>query len=201
MVRIFFVLCPNILTSCFHMHERVECYSILRYNLKLFFLAAAMIQEADLQAELNKIKAEIKKISDTFVFSVRDISLHFQTLKSARASRMLMEAPGLYYPNFELYVISRSGMVRGHGSMDQHFYSFFPEGKGVCYGFVLYPESFVRTCLDKILRKTTKNITPQLRISMENVYNRKHHKKKKLVNSEIEKELIIMLKKDMGRII
>ena len=37
------------------MRERVECYSILRYNLKFFFLAAAMIQEADLQAELNKI--------------------------------------------------------------------------------------------------------------------------------------------------
>ena len=50
----------------------------------------------------------------------------------------------------------------------------------------------------KILRKTTKNITPQLRISMENVFNRKYHKKKKLVGSEIEKGLIDMLKKDMG---
>jgi len=158
-----------------------------------------MTQEVDSQAELNYIKAEIKKISDTFVFSTRDIALHFQTLISASASRMLMEAPGLYYPDMELYVISRSGMNRGHGSMDQNFYLLFPEEKGVCYGFVLYPESFVRTCLDKILRKTTKNITPQLRISMENVYNRKHHKKKKLVDSEIEKELIAKLKKDMGR--
>ena len=158
-----------------------------------------MSQDADSQTELNNIKAEIKKISDTFVFSARDIALHFQTLSSARASRMLMEAPGLYYPQLGLYVISRSGMNRGHGSMDQNFYLFFPEGKGACYGFVLYPESFVRTCLDKILRKTTKNITPQLRISMENVYNRKHHKKKKLVDSEIEKELIVMLKKDLGR--
>ena len=85
------------------------------------------------------------------------------------------------------------------GPWIKKFYPFFPEGKGICYGFVLYPESFVRTCLDKILRKTTKNITSQLRISMENVYNRKHHKKKKLVNSEIEKELIMILKKDLGR--
>lgn len=158
-----------------------------------------MSKETDPQAELNTIKAEIKKISDTFVFSARDIALHFQTLISARASRMFMEAPGLYYPDMGLYVISRSGMNRGHASMGDNFYSFFPEGKVLCYGFVLYPESFVRTCLDKLLRKTTKNITPQLRISMENVYNRKHHKKKNLVDSEIEKDLIGILKKDLGR--
>ena len=158
-----------------------------------------MSQEAASQAELANIKAELKKISDTFVFSGRAITLHFQTLISARASRMLMEAPGLYYPDMDFYVISRSGMNRGHASMDESFYTLFPEAKGVCYGFVLYPESFVRTCLDKILRKTTKNITPQLRISMENVFNRKRHKKIKLVDSDIEKELIIMLKKDLGR--
>lgn len=149
--------------------------------------------------ELVNIKAEIKKVSDTFVFSVRDISLHFQTLISARASRMLMEAPGLYYPDMDLYVISRSGMNRGHGSMYENFHRLFPAEKDTCYGFVLYPESFVRTCLDKILRKTTKNITPQLRISMENVFNRKHHQKIKLVDSSIEKGLIMRLKKDMGR--
>lgn len=158
-----------------------------------------MIQEADPQLELDSIQTEIKKISDTFVFSARDIALHFQTLISARASRMLMEAPGLYYPDMELYVISRSGMNRGHGSMYENFYHFFPAEKRVCYGFVLYPESFVRTCLDKILRKTTKNITPQLRISMENVFNRKHHKKLKLVDSAIEKELITRLKHDLGK--
>jgi hypothetical protein len=158
-----------------------------------------MSQETDIQTELNNIKAEIKKISDTFIFSGRDIALHFQTLVSASASRMLMEAPGLYYPEMGLYVISRSGMKRGHASMNLNFHLFFPEDKGICYGFVVYPESFVRTCLDKILRKTTKNITPQLRISMENVFNRKHHKKKKLVGSEIEIELIEMLRKDMGR--
>jgi len=83
--------------------------------------------------------------------------------------------------------------------MDENFHIFIPKEKSICYGFVLYPESFVRTCLDKLLRKTTKNITPQLRISMENVFNRKHHKKVKLVNSAIEKELIIKLKKDLGR--
>ncbi|MGB6971981.1 MAG: hypothetical protein WBD61_07455 [Desulfobulbales bacterium] len=158
-----------------------------------------MAQEAESQAELDSVKAEIKKVSDTFVFSVRDIVLHFQTLISARASRMLMEAPGLYYPDMDLYVISRSGMNRGHGSMYEIFYHFFPVEKAICYGFVLYPESFVRTCLDKILRKTTKNITPQLRISMENVFNRKHHKKMELVDSAIEKDLITRFKKDLGR--
>jgi len=158
-----------------------------------------MSQVADSQSELDIIKAKIKNISDTFVFSARDIALHFQTLNSARVSRMLMEAPGLYYPGMGLYVISRSGMNRGHASMDENFYTFFPDGKGSCYGFVLYPESFVRTCLDKILRKTTKNITPQLRISMENVFNRKRHRKEKLVDSGIEKELIMVLKKDLGR--
>ena len=49
------------------------------------------------------------------------------------------------------------------------------------------------------VRKTTKNITPQLRISMENVFNRKHHRKMKLVDSSIEKDLIQRLKKDLGR--
>jgi hypothetical protein len=158
-----------------------------------------MVQEADSQVELDRIKAEIKKVSDTFVFSVRDIALHFQTLISARASRMLMEAPGLYYADMDLYVISRSGMNRGHGSMYENFYNLFPVDKTTCYGFVLYPESFVRTCLDKILRKTTKNITPQLRISMENVFNRKHHRKVKLVDSVIEKDIINRFKKDLGR--
>ena len=149
--------------------------------------------------ELKSIKAKIKNVSDTFVFSSRDIALHFQTLISARAARMLMEAPGLYYPAMGLYVISRSGMNRGHASMEENFCAFFSDEKRACYGFVLYPESFVRTCLDKLLRKTTKNITPQMRISMENVFNRKRHKKVKLVDSEIEKELITMLKKDLGR--
>jgi hypothetical protein len=158
-----------------------------------------MTQDFNASAELNRIKAEIKKVSDTFVFSARDIALHFQTLISARAARMLMEAPGLYYPGLGFYVISRSGMNRGHASMDIDFYPLLPEGKATCYGFVLYPESFVRSCLDKILRKTTKNITPQIRISMENVFNRKHHKKVNLVDSEIEKELVVRLKKDLGR--
>lgn len=158
-----------------------------------------MVHKADSQAELDSIKAEIKKISDTFVFSARDIAMHFQTLISARASRMLMEAPGLYYPGLNLYVISRSGMNRGHGSMFEIFHSFIPADKTTCIGFVLYPESFVRTCLDKLLRKTTKNISPKLRISMENVFNRKHHKRTNFVDSEIEKDLIMRLKKDLER--
>ena len=149
--------------------------------------------------ELAEIKAEMKKVSDTFVFSARDIALHFQTLISARASRMLMEAPGLYYQVLDFYVISRSGMNRGHGSMYESFYALFTPEQATCYGFVLYPESFVRSCLDKLLRKTTKNITPQLRVSLENVFNRKLHRKVKLVDSEIEKELIAKFKKDLGR--
>lgn len=158
-----------------------------------------MVEPTAKPIELNDIKAEIKKVSDTFVFSVRDIVLHFQTLISARASRMLMEAPGLYYPALDFYVISRSGMNRGHASMYENFYNFFTPEQATCYGFVLYPESFVRSCLDRLLRKTTKNITPQLRVSLENVFNRKLHKKVKLVDSEIEKELIAKFKKDLGR--
>ena len=158
------------------------------------------MQEADNKTELDSIKSAIKKVSDTFVFSGRDIALHFQTLISARASRMLMEAPGLYYPDMDFFVISRSGMNRGHGSMYENFKHLLPPDKVTCYGFVLYPESFVRTCLDKILRKTTKNITPQLRISMENVFNRKRYKKMNLVDSKIEKDLIGKLKKDLGRV-
>lgn len=158
-----------------------------------------MHQDADSQAELNNIKAEIKKVSDTFVFSTRDIVMHFQTLISARAARIFMEAPGLYYPDMEFYVISRSGMNRGHGSMFESFHKFFPPDKAICYGFVLYPESFVRTCLDRLLRKTTKNITPQMRISMENVFNRKLHSKVDLVDSALEKELIMRLKHDLGK--
>jgi hypothetical protein len=149
--------------------------------------------------QLKIIKDGIKKISDFNVFSVRDIALHFQTLISARASRMLMEAPGLYYRDLSFYVLSKSGMNRGHASMNENIQPLLPEGRGTCYGFVLYPESFVRTCLDKLLRKTTKNITPDLRVSMENVFNRKNHGKKKLTDSEIEKELIRIFKKDLGK--
>ncbi|MBW2502619.1 MAG: hypothetical protein JRD39_06730 [Deltaproteobacteria bacterium] len=158
-----------------------------------------MGQETDRLTELNTIRTEIKKISDTFVFSGRDIALHFQTLISASASRMLMEAPGLYYPEMDFYVISRSGMNRGHRSMHDAFYPLLPPGKKTCYGFVLYPESFVRSCLDKLLRKTTKNITPQLRLSMENVFNRRFHRKMKLVDSAVEKEIIKKLKNDLGK--
>ncbi len=158
-------------------------------------------QQKEISPEhLEIIKAGIKKISDFNVFSVRDIMLHFQTLISARASRMLMEAPGLYYRDLSFYVISKSGMNRGHASMNENIQTLLPEDKRICYGFVLYPESFVRTCLDKILRKTTKNITPDLRVSMENVFNRKNHRKQKLTDSEIEKELILMFKKELGKL-
>ena len=80
--------------------------------------------------------------------------------------------------------------------MHKSISSLLPEGKRTAYAFVLYPESFVRTCLDRLLRRTTKNITHDLRISMENVFNRKYYDFN-LTDSEIEKELITLLQNDL----
>lgn len=148
--------------------------------------------------DLENIKAEIKKISEFNAVTVREIMLHFQALVSAGAYRMTMNAPGLYYPDINQYVISKSGMVRGHTSMNKAISPLLPEGLRACFGFVLYPESFVRTCLDRVLRRTTKNITRDLRISMENVFNKKHHHGLELVDSEIENRLIALMRNDIG---
>ena len=147
--------------------------------------------------DLAAIKAEIKKISELNVFTVQEIVLHFQTLRSAGAARAMMEAPGLYYPDLPLIVISKSGMARGHASMNIAIQPLLPESKKTCYGFVLYPETFVRTCLDKVLRRSTKIISRDMRISMENVFNRKHFQHD-LIDSDIEKELIDLLKRDLN---
>lgn len=144
----------------------------------------------------SMLKAEIRKLAEVYVTSIREIILHFQALVSARAHRLLMEAPGLYYPDLQLYVISKAGMARGHASMANSITAHLPAGKRTCYAFVLYPESFVRTCLDSLLRRTTKNITRDLRVSLENVYNRKHHNRD-LTGSEIEKDLIALLQSDL----
>lgn len=147
--------------------------------------------------DLAAVKEKIRKLSESNAVAIREMLLHFQTLVSARASRLLMEAPGLYFPDFPFYVISKSGMMaRGHASIYQSIIPHLPKEKRTCYAFVIYPESFVRTCLDRLLRKTTKNITKELRLSMENVFNRKHHNRD-LVDSEIENELISLLKKDL----
>jgi hypothetical protein len=146
--------------------------------------------------DLAALRAAVRKLAETNVTSIREIMLHFQALVSARAHRLLMEAPGLYYPDVPLYVISKGGMSRGHASMHNSIVSLLPEAKRTAYAFVLYPESFVRTCLDKLLRKTTKNITHDLRISMENVFNRKYFDFD-LTDSEIECELIALLRQDL----
>jgi hypothetical protein len=142
------------------------------------------------------IKKEVRGLSEANVTSIRGIILHFQAMVSARAHRLMMEAPGLYYPDVPFYVISKGGMARGHASMHAAILPFLPADKQTCYAFVVYPESFVRTCLDRLLRKTTRNITRDLRISMENVYNRKHYEID-LTGSEIENKLIEMLQQDL----
>lgn len=145
---------------------------------------------------LRNLKAEVRRLAETNETSIRGIMLHFQALVSARAHRLLMEAPGLYYPDIPLYVISKGGMARGHASMHKSIVPLLPEDKATAYAFVLYPESFVRSCLDRLLRKTTKSITHDLRISMENVFNRKYYNFD-LIDSEIEKELIGLLQNDL----
>lgn len=147
-------------------------------------------------AQLSNLKAEIRKMSEANVTSVRGIILHFQAMVSASAHRLMMEAPGLYYSDLPLYVISKGGMARGHASMHNSILGLFSEDKRTCYAFVLYPESFVRTCLDRLLRKTTINITRDLRISMENVFNRKYHNVD-LSGSAIENSLISLLQQDL----
>lgn len=146
--------------------------------------------------DLDSIITGIKKISDFNAVSAREIILHFQALVSAGSYRFAMNAPGLYYPALKLYVISKSGMIRGHTSMNKAIQPLLPPDRNICYGFVLYPESYVRTCLDRVLRRTTKNITRDLRVSMENVFNNKYHNRD-LVGSDIETELIELMKSDL----
>jgi len=146
--------------------------------------------------DLAELKADVRKLAETNETSIRGIMLHFQALVSARAHRLMMEAPGLYYPDIPLYVISKGGMSRGHASMHKSIVPLLPEDKSTAYAFVIYPESFVRSCLDRLLRKATKSITSDLRISMENVFNRKYYNFD-LIDSEIEKELIGLLQNDL----
>jgi hypothetical protein len=146
--------------------------------------------------DIAALEAKVRGLAETNVTSIRGIMLHFQALVSARAHRLMMEAPGLYYPDIPLYVISKGGMSRGHASMHKSIVPLLPEDKNTPYAFVLYPESFVRSCLDRLLRKTTKNITSDLRISMENVFNRKYYNFD-FVDSAIEKKLIGLLQKDL----
>lgn len=146
--------------------------------------------------QANDIAAQIRKLSEFNSTSARDMALHFQTLLSANESRIFMEAPGLYFPDLPLLVISKSGINRGHTTIYQSITPLIPEDKRHCVAFVLYPSSFIRTCFDKVLHRTAKVITKDLRLSMENVFNRKHHADS-LVDSAIEQEIIDHMRREL----
>ena len=147
-------------------------------------------------SEYQELARRINLLSEFNTTSANDLALHFQTLISARESKVFMEAPGLYYPEYSIYVISKSGITRGHATMHKAIAPILPDCNSKCYAFVLYPGSLIRSCFDKVLRKTAKNIGKDLKLSMENVFNRKYHRES-LVDSNIETELIELLKKDL----
>jgi len=146
--------------------------------------------------DIARLKADIRALSEFNAFSSRDLALHFQTLISGKANKIFMEAPGLFYPDIPLYVVSKSGLNRGHTSMHNSILPILPKDRHRAVAFVLYPESLIRTCFDRVLRNTAKKIGPNLRISMENVFNRKHYSES-LVGTEIEQQLIERLKSDL----
>lgn len=156
-----------------------------------------MADHEQVQPDLAKLREGVRMLSKHYATSVRDILLHFQGLISAHSSRLMMEAPGLYCPKLSFYFISKSGMKKGHSEMLQEIHSLLQDDGYEFYGFVLYPESFVRTCLDRLLRRNTKNITRDLRISMENIYNKKHYSQD-FVDSDLEKDIIDRLKRELG---
>jgi len=153
-------------------------------------------QIASIEYSTEEIVQEIKKLSEFNATSISDLAMHFQILISAKENKIFMEAPGLYYPDLDIYVISKSGLNRGHTSLHNSIVPVLPPGKTTCYAFVLYPGCFIRSCIDRVLRKTAKLIAKDLRISMENVFNRKHHREN-LIGSEIESKLIALLQADL----
>jgi len=146
---------------------------------------------------LDELKRQVRALSEFNATHVRELVMHFQTLISARESRVFMEAPGLYYRDLGLYVISTSGLTRGHATLWKSLEPVLPPEPGPCYAFVLYPGSFIRSCFDRVLRRTAKIIGNDLRLSMENVFNRKHHPGVELVGSAVERELVCLLKEEM----
>jgi len=149
--------------------------------------------------DLENLKKIIRADNEFNVTHVREILVHFQALKAARASRLMMDAPGLYYPDIGLYVISKSGAVRGHATLSKSIAPYLSDSAMKVFGFVLYPESYVRTCLDRILRKSAQKVTLEMRLSIENNFNQKYHGEV-LTGSNIEQEIIHLLKKDLGLI-
>ena len=146
--------------------------------------------------DLARLKGEIKRLSAFNVTNVRDILLLFQAYKSARLARIVMDAPGLYFPELPLYVISKSGGERGHVSLHKSLLPLLPADKRLVYAFILYPESYIRTCLDSLLRKEVRVVSPELRLSLENTFNRKHHGQA-LSDSAMARNLLALLKADL----
>lgn len=146
--------------------------------------------------EVKAIADQVRKLSEFNSTAAHDLLLHFQILLSARESRVFMEAPGLYFPDLPMFVISKSGINRGHATIYQSITPLLPEERRRCYAFVLYPGSFIRSCFDRVLRRTAKVVAKDLRLSMENVFNRKYHGDS-LVDSEMEREIIDLLRREI----
>jgi hypothetical protein len=149
------------------------------------------------ESDIEELKERICGLAETLTTSAREIIRHFQVLKSARAARLMMDAPGLYYPDLTLYVISKAGAHRGHASMNAMIQPLLPKEKRKVYGFVLYPESYVRSCLDSILRRSVRIVSPEMRISIENNFNKKYYDGN-LTDSPVLKELIELMRHDLG---
>lgn len=146
--------------------------------------------------QVDAIVAQVRRLSEFNSTSARDMAMHFQILLSARESRVFMEAPGLYFPDLPLLVISKSGVNRGHATIYNSITPFLPVDSRRCYAFVLYPGSFIRSCFDRVLRNTAKVVANDLRLSMENVFNRKYHNES-LVDSEVEQEIIAFMRREL----
>lgn len=148
--------------------------------------------------DITALKTEIRRMSEFNATSAREVVLHFQALKSAGSSSILIDAPGLFYPNIPFYVASKSGSSRGHASMHKSILPLLPKDKNDAYGFVLYPESSIRSCVDTLLRKKARKISVDMRLSMENAFNNKYHHKMELTDSEIMTQLILLMQFDLG---
>ena len=146
--------------------------------------------------QIKGIAARVRKLSPFNSTSASEMALYFQTLLSAKESRIFIEAPGLYFPALPLLVFSKSGSNRGHATIYHSLTPFIPEGRRCCYAFVLYPGSFIRSCFDRVLRRTAKVIAKDLRLSMENVFNRKYHCQS-LIDSDVEQEIIALMRREL----
>jgi hypothetical protein len=148
------------------------------------------------QEEIKALATRVRKLSQFNSTSAGDMALYFQILLSAKESRVFMEAPGLYFPDLPMLVFSKSGINRGHATIYHSITPLIPEERRRCYAFVLYPGSFIRSCFDRVLRRTAKIIAKDLRLSMENVFNRKYHCLS-LVDSDVEQEIITLMRREL----